>query len=353
MTNGKKKKLLTGAGILVCLLAAAGIYGSCLQEIPEGILQELPGDISAAEMDGRGCGFFGRRLILGTAESFQLLAAAIWPAPVWALAGWMRKKARSVGSGLRLLGQIFYYFICVTAILLLEEGMVRSVFRRREPFETFYLFLAAAAAWNMPSTQFKKGRRYRRTKPSWRERIGEPYVYPVLLAALALICLFWKQQRLVDILCSLSNPVSCIQGPIGLVNWLGHRFVMTNACWQGDFSVIEEPLRLRVFAENPLVRLNAVKGFGAVVAVLALEGAALYLMWLMLQRAKRSHRNGFAKLLLFSLVAKSALGLLAELLAVTSTNIGLLLLRNPADMILICLFLAVVDQEKTDQSFCL
>lgn len=351
MISNKKRKLLTAAGILMCLLAAVVIYGSCLQEIPEDILQVHSGDFSAVAANGRGYGFFGRRLTLGTAESFRLIAAAIWPAPVWAAARWMRKKARGAALRLRLFWQIFYYGICVTAILLLEELMVRSAFGRREPVETFYLFLVAAAAWNMPAAQFKKGRRYRRTKPPWTEAVGEPYVYPVLLAALALIGLFWNQERLNDILYSLSNPVSCIEGPIGLVNWIGHRFVLANACWQGDFSMIEEPLRFRTFAENPLIRLNAVKGFGAVFLVLCLEGMALYLMWLALQGARKSFRNDFAKLLLFSIIAKSALGLLAELLAVTSTDMGLLFLRNPADMILVCLFLAVVCLEKTDQSF--
>lgn len=72
-----------------------------------------------------------------------------------------------------------------------------------------------------------------------------------------------------------------------------------------------------------------------VVFVLVLEGLLLYCLILEFRKDGETEDRILRKVLLAALVIHSILGLFAELFLITSTDVGLLLLRNPGDVIII------------------
>lgn len=76
------------------------------------------------------------------------------------------------------------------------------------------------------------------------------------------------------------------------------------------------------------------KGWGTFLIVLVLELFFLYCFVSIVLR-RNAGKNPLVKVLLTTVIVRSILGLLADLFVITTPDIGILLLRNPADILLI------------------
>lgn len=240
----------------------------------------------------------------------QKLLVSLWPFLIAGVAVRLRK---------RLCG---YYFTAAVLILLLEEMLVRSEFYRREPVETFYLLVVAVAAWKCAEEEK-------------RQREMRAGVVAVPLAVFAVV--FFRHGRIAEIMDSLRNPVSSVDGRAAGTNWAGYRAAILSGRFTGDLSVMEERFAGRAAFGCPLSLVYWVKGMAAAVLALACVSFLLYGIVLLARESRQG--NALAEVVAFALFARGVLGFLADLFLITASGIRIPLLGNPGDVIAVLYFL--------------
>src|SRR5699024_901921 len=138
-----------------------------------------------------------------------------------------------------------------------------------------------------------------------------------------------------NIISSLINPIS--SAPIDNLhtdNWIGYRMSLAWNAWFGDMSLFLDDTFYFNVDNCSLFWIKYQKGWlPFIVAFLA--GILLLYFVARISRSGNIRKNSFAQILLVSIFSLCALGYLAELFLITSTDIGALLLRNPGEILLL------------------
>ena len=251
------------------------------------------------------------------------LLLSLWPLFVYIAADRCIRFIIPKTQAIYLTGMALYYMALVGSIWIIEYKMAGTEFSRREPVEMIYLFVTGMIAWRIVEKHHRKFAAEWKTMVSW--------IFPLA----GLVAVFWNHERLLEIFSGLTNPVSAVyaDNPRN-VNWIGYRVTLFLDAWAGDFSFIEENWITMNLYSSPLFWIRYMKGWGPFLIVLVLELFLLYCIVSVVLR-RNAGENPFVKVLLITVIVRSILGLLADLFVITTPDIGILLLRNPADILLI------------------
>lgn len=251
------------------------------------------------------------------------LLLPLWPFFVYIAADRCIRFLLSRTRAIYLTGMALYYVALVGSIWIIEYKMAGTVFSRREPVEIIYLLVTGIIAWRIVKKHYRKSAAEWKTMASW--------IFPLS----GFVAVFWNHERLLEILSGLTNPVSAVYADNPLnVNWIGYRVTLFWDAWAGDFSFIEDNwIAMNLYA-SPLFWIKYMKGWGTFLIVLVLELFLLYCIVSIVLR-RNAGKNPFVKVLLTTVIVRSILGLLADLFVITTPDIGMLLLRNPTDILLI------------------
>ena len=222
------------------------------------------------------------------------LLLSLWPLFVYIAADRCIRFIIPKTQAIYLTGMALYYMALVGSIWIIEYKMAGTEFSRREPVEMIYLLVTGIITWRIVEKHHRKSAAEWKTMASW--------IFPLA----GLVAVFWNHERLLEIFSGLTNPVSAVyaDNPRN-VNWIGYRVTLFLDAWAGDFSFIEENWITMNLYSSPL-------------------------FWI-----RYTGENPFVKVLLITVIVRSILGLLADLFVITTPDIGILLLRNPADILLI------------------
>lgn len=251
------------------------------------------------------------------------LLLSLWPLFVYIAADRCIRFILSKTRAIYLTGMALYYVALVGNIWIIEYKMAGTEFSRREPVEIIYLFVTGMIAWRIVEKQHRKFAAEWKTMVSW--------IFPLA----GFVAVFWNHERLLEIFSGFKNPVSAVYSDNPLnVNWIGYRVTLFWDAWAGDFSFIEDNwISMNLYA-SPLFWIKYMKGWDAFFIVLVLELFLLYCIVSIVLR-RNAGENPFVKVLLTTVIVRSILGLFADLFVITTPDIGILLLRNPADILLI------------------
>lgn len=256
------------------------------------------------------------------------LSVALWPFVTFAAAcqarQWMKKYKKN-----DLWGACGYFLAVLVLVWFLDTKMVQWETWGSEPMGILYLLGMGAVSWKMTETGQKSPGS---NKAAW-----------TVLILLGLVFLFalLTNDRVIEILGSLKNPVTSVTGSRDEINWLGYRGAAFMGIWTGDLSVMEEFFVSRLSRNCPLVWIGYVKGPGVMLLVLALEAGLLYcVISLAKEEARKDSWQKLPKILAAALICRAVLGLLADLFLIISPEMGVLLLKNSADVIMILYLIA-------------
>lgn len=265
---------------------------------------------------------------------WKKLLFSLWPFMVYVLADSIKRRSGKLQK--TAAGVACYYGAVLAGIWIIEDVLVFSEFYRREILEMVYLLIVAVAAWEMVKTR-EKVFPFKTVSfmAGWDERKIEK-IAPVLV----LIVLFIGHQRIYEILSSLTG--SEVSG-VG-ANWLKYRFALLSTAWHGDFSIMEELYVAWLSCDCPLFWIHYLKGPVNTIVILALEALLLYCLFMLAKQQKET----LPQVLLTALIILAVLGLPAELFLIATPNVGLLLLRNPGDVIVV-LYLALNEWKQVGQ----
>lgn len=251
------------------------------------------------------------------------LLLPLWPFFVYIAADRCIRFILSKTRAIYLTGMALYYVALVGSIWIIEYKMAGTEFSRREPLEIIYLLGTGIIAWTIVEKHHRKSAAEWKTMASW--------IFPLA----GFVAVFWNHERLLEIFSGFKNPVSAVYSDNPLnVNWIGYRITLFLDAWAGDFSFIEDNwISMNLYA-SPLFWIKYMKGWDAFFIVLVLELFLLYCIVSIVLR-RNAGENPFVKVLLTTVIVRSILGLFADLFVITTPDIGMLLLRNPADILLI------------------
>lgn len=217
-------------------------------------------------------------------------------------------------------------------MVLESKLMIFSEFFRRELGDTIYLFSVSVAVWIITGKDKKQCLKHQRTAIGtgrWKKGI------PVMAVLASFFVIFYQHPRVSEILSGLSNPIQSVEGGIYDINWFGYRIALLFRGWAEDLSMMKYEHAMFTIEQCPLLCIKYAGGMMTVVFVLVLESLLLYCLILEFRKDGETEDRTLRKVLLAALVIHSILGLFAELFLITSTDVGLLLLRNPGDVIII------------------
>lgn len=257
------------------------------------------------------------------------IIVSLWPFGAYFLARRVQKGTEEGNGRVRFLREGVYYLLMVIAVFIAEYVMVDYESYRGEPLETFYLFAVSVMIRNMAQGD--------------REHSDRVPVESLLFPAVSFLLVFSQNSRVKEIISSLANPVASVDGNVSGTNWLGYRMALLSGGFRGDFSLMEKPFAGRV-ASCPLVWIKYVKGAAVCFFVVALEAFLLYAL-VSLAKKRRCERGTkpLPLVLVAALLIRSALGLFADMFLITSTDVGVLLLRNPGDILIILYFVFTIN----------
>ena len=303
--------------VLLCTVGIMGIYILCLKQIPrsEPFILAWRNEIEWISYLKEIFWISGNSL-----WRLKCLMLSLFPFLLYFTVELLNRKLQKPNFKM-----ICYYILLFIYIWIIEDLLVTSEFYRKEPLETFYLILLGLGVWCIMK--------------DWNvsERKQLTYTLPIVLA----VVLFWRHDRIEDILRSLQNPLRTIQSGTFEVNWLGYRLALFAKGWREDFSLMENVFAARVPENCPLVWIRCVGGFPMALLVLMLEIFLMYsLIILVRQTDVQSRRGMLLRVVTMAFLIKTVLGVAAELFLFTSTGVGLPLLRKPEDILWI-LFVAV------------
>ena len=219
-----------------------------------------------------------------------------------------------------ILGMGIYFALLTLAIFLIENMLIPSEFYRRDSVEMIFMFVIGIASWRIIEKQ---------------HCIEKSILELSMFSALSFLAIFWKHERISNIISSLINPISFV--PIDNLhtdNWIGYRMSLAWNAWFGDMSLFLDDTFYFNVDNCSLFWIKYQKGWlPFIVAFLA--GILLLYFVARISRSSNIRKNSFAQILLVFIFSLCALGYLAELFLITSTDIGALLLRNPGEILLL------------------
>lgn len=266
--------------------------------------------------------------------SLQNSLSALWPVFTFCLAG--KAAGKSAGKDLKrkTVWYLFYYMAIGAAIWVLKEELIWSVNYRMPLVEVIYMSVISTAALFCMETE--RERENRKGAPVCMLQIG--------LSCAMLLVLLGSQPRARYILASLTNPITSASGVPAEDNWLGDRFIWLIRGWGGRLDA-GEIMDMNVLWNCPLLWLRYEKNMLLVLFMLLAEAMVCVCVVRLVKIQDGGTKNsGLVKFLAFSILLRCAVGLLAEMIFVQNTDAGLLILRNPAEVIPYILFLGLQRQ---------
>ncbi len=353
-----------GVGIF---LAAALIVRSKIRQRICGIMTAVCAALYGVAFYGLG---YGSHLI---EQRFETLLVSLWPFITYGLALLLKKPCmggKAKGIPERKIVRMGLYYLALLAVIAHMQEMIFSEFYKWEPLMLIYLMTVAALSWRLAPTKTeivlhggmdtktetihqsgadaKTGVAYQsgvdtkteavHQSETAADQLGTDKWFSTLAAgipAVITIGLLLCNERVIYILRSLKNPITAIQGAREEVNWLGNRLALAAGAWHGDFSLLDEVLAVKIADGCPLLWADYVQGHVMAVLLLILSAVLLGSLLWVINWLQAGGKQPFLRLTTAALLLHSGIGLMAELFVFSTTDVGILLLRNPGDVILV------------------
>lgn len=262
--------------------------------------------------------------------AIEELCLSLWPIFTYVLATKIIKPNLSRSKHKYILGMGVYFVLLQMAIFIIENTLVISEFYQRDPMEITFMLVIGVFSWVVAE------------KKCCVERNTIVFSAFCILSFLAT---FWNHERILDIVRSLANPVtSSYTGDLSSGNWMGYRLNLVLNAWAGNICPFADD-RFYLNLDNcSLFWIKYQRGW--LPFLIALVAGCILLYCLVKMTGEYNlKKNSFEKFLLLSIMFRCALGYLAELFLISSTDVGAFLLRNPGDVLLVGL-LTFLDLEK-------
>lgn len=251
------------------------------------------------------------------------LCLTLWPVFTYLLAVrllGLKRKSKPVPYMVEL---VLYYIIFTVGIWVVQYRFVVSEFFRRNPVEMIYMLVIGILSW-IVAVQSRSD--LNKHKYSLIDRI---------LPVMSCVFLFWNHDRILQIIGSLRNPFTSVATDnLVETNWIGYRFSLFSDAWFGNLSFLKMDWILEKLYRCPLFWIRYQKGWIPALIVMIMEFTLLYCI-VMLVKNKDAGKNPLVKILLVSVLLYTVLGILADMFLITSADIGMPILRNPADILLV------------------
>lgn len=252
----------------------------------------------------------------------QSLSVSLWPFATYGAACQTRQWMKNRHEKRDLPGGCGYFLAILMSVWFLETKMVRWGVLGRDPLEILYLLGMGAVSWKMTETEEKS------------QDSGKAMAAILFMCGLAFLAALFASDRVGEILESLKNPITSVTGNKDGINWLGYRKEVFMGAWRGDLSVMEELYMGKLSRGCPLAWISYAKGPVAMLLVLALETGLLYgVVSLAKKEMEEDPWQVLPGILAAALISRAVLGLAADLFLITSSKMGVLLLKNPGDII--------------------
>lgn len=268
------------------------------------------------------------------------LCLALWPFFTYIAAARITDLIAKRKRWNYLVGMGLYFISLCLSIWVIEEVMVPSEFYRRDPVEMAYMLITGSLSWIVVG------------KGHWEDNKKEKTRAVLVFSLISCMAVFWDHERIWSIIRSLANPITASHADVPYqVNWLGYRIQIFLDAWLGSRAAFEDVGLFSRVHNCPLFWIKYQKGWPLSVVVFT---AGLILIYCVMMGTKRreSRENTFIRILLWSLFLRCILGYLAELFLITSTDVGVLLLRNPADILLVCYLVLLQKGEGKNEAWC-
>lgn len=251
------------------------------------------------------------------------LCLVLWPVFTYLLAirlPDLRIKNRPLSY---LSGMVLYYIIFTVGIWFIQYKLVMSEFFRRNPVEIIYMLVIGILSWIVTvqdQTDFNE------------HKIS---LIDSILPVLSCVFLFWDHDRILQIIGSLRNPVTSVATDnLVEINWIGYRISLFSDVWLGNLSFLKNGWISESIYECPLFWIKYQNGWLPALIVIIMELTLLYCI-VMIVKIKGAGKKPLVKILMASVLLYTVLGILADMFLITSADIGMPLLRNPADILLV------------------
>ena len=266
---------------------------------------------------------------------YQQIAASVFPLILYALAIY-RECHLKEHRVLYLLALPFFFGIAAGCIWFVTSfcSLYDSV--RFEPAETFFMLVTAMLALTAAA----------KYQPDGFGNAGRNYTPPAacLCAAGTALCLFFDHDRIRAITASVQNyslfetRYRTVPDGYEYANWFGYRLMALSGNLHRDFSVVNPmSTAFRLPSHTPLAWLHSLYGTGAVLLVCVLLAAVLLLCF---RCSHQTLQNQPMYLYLTHLlILRTVLGLVLNLFLITSSNIGILMMGNPGDVVTVLVIL--------------
>ena len=264
----------------------------------------------------------------------RALLSALCPVWMFLLADGIKRHLN--GNGLRdfLLGLACYYLVVTGLAWVLEVKAMELFGYCNEPVETVYLFTVSAVAWILAKGRKERKRLRKQVGQKKRDkaiRLGMTLLLPLFLLPL----FFLRNDRVYEIAGSLQLPFSVTEAGGGHpVNWLGYRWAVFWESLCGNFSF--QGYSVVALRNCPLKCVHYTMGWFWVLLVAGLQACLFYCLMSVSRRQKYPGRaSQFVLTVLVSMLIQEVFGLLADVFLISSTGIGLLLMKRPGDIMLV------------------
>lgn len=278
----------------------------------------------------------------------QDILFALWPVWMFFLAHGI--KRRLISDGLR------HFFLGLSCYYLVVAGLVwmfgiRIYIFFKEPVGMMYFFAVSAAAWILAKgRESREGMHSRQgqRKAEKAVRLGGTLLIPVVL----LLLFFARDSRANTIAHSLASSFTGIEEGAPPVNWLEYRIAVFMDCLQGEFALFGEGVA--DIRNCPLQCAHYTMGWLFTLLAVLLEILLFYCIVSISGRKNHFGRpSQLVKTVLVSFAIQDILGLLADMFVISSTRIGVLLMKQPEDIMLLfyLVLFAASSQERRRKGF--
>ncbi len=251
------------------------------------------------------------------------LCLTLWPVFTYLLAVRLLGLKRKSKPLPYIVEVVLYYIIFTVGIWLIQYKLVMSEFFRRNPVEMIYMLVIGILSW-IAAVQGQSDL----NKHKYSLING-------ILPVMSCVFLFWDHDRILQIIGSLRNPVTSVATDnLVEINWIGYRISLFSDVWLGNLSFLKNGWISESIYECPLFWIKYQNGWLPALIVIIMELTLLYCI-VMIVKIKGAGKKPLVKILMASVLLYTVLGILADMFLITSADIGMPLLRNPADILLV------------------
>lgn len=251
------------------------------------------------------------------------LCLSLWPVFTYLFGSKIIRINRDKSKAQYILGMGIYFVLLIFVICFIENTLVPSEFYRRDSVEMIFMIVIGIVSWRIIEKQ---------------HCIEKSILELSMFSISSFLVTFWNHERILDIMSSLINPISSV--PIDNLhtdNWIGYRMSLAWNAWFGDMSPFLDDTFYFNVNKCSLFWIKYQKGWLPALIILIME-ITLLVCIVMLIKNKGAGKKALVKILLASVLLYTILGFLADIFLITSTDIGMLILRNPGDILLVFYF---------------